>query len=138
MKQVLKEMILFLIGGIIYCLLEICFRGNSHWTMYIVGGLCFLFIGKINEYTLWETPLWIQALIGTCIITLLEFVSGCIINIGLGWNVWDYSNIPLNLLGQICLPFCFIWFGLSIVAIVLDDVLRWKLFKEEKPRYKLF
>lgn len=137
-KAIVKHIILFLVGGLIYCILEILFRGNSHWTMYVVGGLCFVLIGLINELFSWSTPLWLQSLIGSIVITALEFISGCIINLGLGWNVWDYSDLPLNVLGQICLPFSVLWMFLSIVAVVLDDYLRYLWFKEEAPRYKLF
>ena len=131
-------MILFSIGGGIYNLVEIIYRSNTHWTMFIVGGLCFLCIGWINEFLPWSLALWKQMLIGGTIITVIEFLSGCIINLWLGWNVWDYSHVPLNILGQICLPFFFVWVGLSLVGIVLDDVIRWLCFGEEKPRYKIF
>lgn len=135
---VVKNLILFEIGGLIYSLIEIIYRGNTHWTMFIVGGLCFLLVGWINKFFSWDLALWKQMLIGGTIITAVEFVSGCIINILLGWNVWDYSHVPLNILGQICLPFFFVWVGLSLVGIVLDDVIRWLCFGEEKPRYKIF
>lgn len=65
--------------------------------------------------------LWKQMLLGSVIITLLEFVCGCIVNLLLHWNVWDYSNLPFNILGQICLPFSILWFFISFVAIVIDD-----------------
>lgn len=81
--------------------------------------------------------LWKQMLIGASIITILEFVTGIIVNIILEWNVWSYEGVPLNVLGQICLPFSIIWFFLSFFAIVLDDYLRYWLFKEEKPHYEL-
>ena len=80
--------------------------------------------------------LWKQMLIGACIVTFMEFISGYIINIKLGWQVWDYSNLPFNIMGQICLPFSIIWFFISLVAIVVDDYLRYWLFKEERPHYK--
>ena len=34
-------------------------------------------------------------------------------------SVWDYSGVPQNVLGQICLPFSAIWFvfGLLIYAV---------------------
>lgn len=137
LKIIIKNLILFIIGGLIYNLVEIIYRGNTHWTMFIVGGLCFLFIGWINKFLPWELALWKQMLIGGVIITVVEFLSGCIINLWLGWNVWDYSHIPLNILGQVCLPFYFAWVGLSLIAIVLDDLIRWRFFGEEKPRYKL-
>ena len=59
-------------------------------------------------------------------ITLYEFIAGTILNIVLGLNVWDYSNLPLNILGQICLPFSIIWYFLSIIGICLDDFLEKK------------
>ena len=138
LKIIIKNLILFIIGGLIYNLVEIIYRGNTHWTMFIVGGLCFLCVGWINEFIPWDLALWKQMLIGGTIITAIEFLSGCIINILLGWNVWDYSHVPLNILGQICLPFFFAWVGLSLVGIVLDDIIRWLCFGEEKPRYKIF
>ena len=136
--QLPKYLILFLIGGITYFMIEIAFRGFSHWTMAILGGICFISIGAINEFIPWEMKLWKQCLLGATIITVLEFITGVIVNIWLGWKVWDYSEMPLNLLGQICLPFTLIWIVISLVAIVVDDYLRYKLFNEEKPRYKLF
>ena len=134
----LKKLILFSIGGGIYNLVEILYRGNTHWTMFVVGGVCFICIGWINEFLPWTLALWKQMLIGGAIITIIEFLSGCIINLWLEWNVWDYSHVPLNILGQVCLPFFFAWVGLSLVGIVLDDVIRWLCFGEEKPRYKIF
>lgn len=68
---------------------------------------------------------------------VVEFITGLVVNIWLGLGVWDYSNMPFNLLGQICLPFAFAWVALSAIAIVLDDYLRYWIFGEEKPRYKL-
>lgn len=138
MKTVIKNLILFEIGGLIYNLIEILYRGNTHWTMFIVGGLCFLLVGWINKFFSWDLALWKQMLIGGAIITIVEFVSGCIINLWLGWNVWDYSHIPLNILGQVCIPFYFAWVGLSLIAIIVDDVIRWLFFGEEKPKYKIF
>lgn len=73
---------------------------------------------------------------GTIIITLLELIVGTIVNIILGWNVWDYSNLPGNLWGQICPQFTVLWFFLSAVAVYLDDWIRWLLWEEERPRYK--
>ena len=137
MKLLLKNTILCFIGGAIYYLIEIAWRGYSHWTMCLLGGFCFLCIGLINEFFTWEIKIWKQAIYGTALITVLEFFSGCIINIWLGWNVWDYSNVPFNVLGQICLPYIILWFPLTIVGIVLDDYLRYWLFNEEKPHYKI-
>lgn len=138
LKLLSKYLFLFCIGAGLYVFIELIYRGYSHWTMGILGGISFVSIGLINEVLSWDMPLAIQALIGSIIITLYEFITGVILNIWLGLNVWDYSNLPLNILGQICLPFSIIWYFLSIVGICLDDFLRWKFFGEEKPKYRLF
>ena len=134
----LKLLLLFLFGGLAYFTIEVLWRGHSHWTMFVLGGIIFLLLDGINEFLSWETPLWIQGLIGTAIIYVLEFVTGCVVNLWLGWQVWDYSDKPYNLLGQICPQMFLWWFLLSLVGIVLGDVIRWKLLGEEKPRYNLF
>lgn len=131
----LRPLALWSVGGLIYVLIELAFRGYSHWTMFVIGGICFLLIGAINEVIPWEMPIWQQAIIGAAIVTAVEFVSGCIINLWLGWNVWDYSGLPGNVLGQICLPFCAAWILLAAVGIVLDDYLRYWWFGEERPHY---
>lgn len=133
--RALRPLALIGIGGLIYAMIELVFRGRTHWTMLIVGGLCFWLIGLVNEVMPWTVAFWKQCLLGSLIVTAVEFFSGCIINLGLGWNVWDYSNLPLNLLGQICLPFSLLWVLISAVAIVLDDYLRYWLYGEEKPHY---
>lgn len=136
-KLLFKYIILGNIGGIIYVCIELLYRGYSHWTMYLVSAISFILIGLINEYISWDMKIWKQMLIGSCIVTIIEFLSGYIINIVLGWHIWDYSNLPLNIMGQVCLPFSIIWFFISLIAIIADDYLRYWLFNEEKPHYKL-
>lgn len=135
LKIIGKEIALFIIGALIYMGIELAFRGHTHWTMGIVGGLCFVIIGLLNEGYNWEMPFWKQCLIGACVITALEFVSGVVLNMILGLGIWDYSGIPFNLFGQICLPFSIAWFFLSGIAIILDDYIRYWFFDEEKPHY---
>lgn len=106
--------------------------------MFAVGGLAFWLIGCVNERLGWEVALWKQMLIGSIVITALEFVSGILINVILGWQVWDYSDMPLNILGQVCPQFSLIWLIVSLAAIVVDDYLRYWIFDEEKPRYNFF
>ena len=138
MKQLLKYIFLFTIGGLVYILIEIAFRGYSHWSMFITGGICFILLGLINEVIPWEMPLTLQMLIGCGVITLLEFITGCIVNLWLGWNIWDYTELPLNFLGQICVWFSIVWYFVSAIGITLDDWLRYWWFGEEKPRYRLW
>lgn len=136
-KLLNKYLLLFNIGGLLYIILELLWRGWSHWTMFLLGGICFITLGLINELIPWEMPLWQQVLIGTCIITALEFVIGCIVNLWLGWAVWDYSNLPGNILGQICPQFFLLWMPVSLVGIVLDDCLRYWCFREDRPHYNI-
>lgn len=138
MRQYLKTVFLLLAGGLLYVAVELIWRGYSHWTMFFLGGTCFALIGAINELIPWCMPLWKQANIGAAIITLLEFLTGCIVNLWLGWNIWDYSSVPLNLLGQICVPYILLWVPVSLGAIILDDWLRYGMFDEEKPHYCLW
>lgn len=138
MKTIAKETVLALCGGCLYVLLELLWRGFSHWTMFLLGGACFALIGLLNEVIPWEMPLVLQGVIGSLgIVTPLEFLTGCVVNLGLGWGVWDYTDMPLNLLGQVCLPFALLWVPVAMAAVVLDDLLRWKFFGEECPHYTL-
>ena len=103
-----KFIILFPSGGMLYCILEILWRGYTHWSMFLLGGLClyilFCTFNRINS-----APLLLKAIIGGGIITVAEFLTGCIVNLSLGWNVWNYSAAPFNLLGQVCLPYTILW-----------------------------
>ena len=136
-RHSLKTAFLFVVAGLIYILIELLWRGHTHISMFVLGGICFVAIGLINEIFPWDFGFLWQSMIGAVVVTVLEFITGLVVNVWLGLNVWDYSDMPLNILGQICLPFSIAWIALSAIAIVLDDYLRYWLFKEEKPRYKL-
>lgn len=138
MMKALKHLILFTAGGAGYYGAELLWRGSSHWTMALLGGLMFLLIGGINEFFPWQMPLLLQGAIGSVLVTAAELVTGLVLNIWLGMDVWDYSNLPLNLWGQICLPFTLLWVPVSIGAVVMDDWLRYWLWREERPHYTLF
>lgn len=137
-RNAAKYAILFVVGGLAYVCIELLARGYSHWTMFILGGICFLILGVLNEIFGRATPLFPQMVMGSVIITSLEYITGVIVNIYLGWDVWDYSHLPLNLHGQICVPYMIIWFFISFVAIALDDWVRHWLFGYPKPEYKFF
>ena len=132
----LKMIILYAIGGIVYMLVEMLWRGYTHWSMGIVGGICFVLMGQINEFLSFDMYIEIQAIISAGIITIIEFIAGVILNLILKWDIWDYSMMPFNIMGQVCLLFTFLWMLLSIIGIYLDDFIRWVFFKEEKPHYK--
>lgn len=133
-----KYLTLFFIGGTLYLLIEIISRsGYTHWTMGIVGGICFVLIGMIDKF-LPKSPFWLQALLGGVIVTIVELISGILINLVFQLDVWDYSNHAFQILGQVCLPFSMLWCILSSFAIILDDYLRYWLFGENRPHYHFF
>ena len=133
-----KYLFLFLLGGAAYYYLEIITRGYSHYSMFLLGGACFILCGLLNESSVIQIGLIWQMFLSAAIITALEFITGMIVNVWLHWNVWDYSKIPHNYKGQICLRFAVVWFFLSAIAIFADDYIRYWLFSEEKPHYKIF
>lgn len=133
----LKQIILFTLGGILYLIIELLWRGSSHWSMYLLGGACFSLIGLINEHSHGRIPLILQMAISAVLITALEFLTGYILNIRLGLDVWDYSHLKFNIMGQISLRYTILWFFLSLVCILADDWFRTYMFGEERQKYKL-
>lgn len=139
MKQLVgKYLFLFWFGGSTYVTIEVLYRQRSHWSMFVLAGIVFISIGLLNEIWTWRHGLIWQILAGTSIATVGEFITGCIVNLWLGWNVWDYSNMAFHLCGQVCLAFTLLWMPISLLAIVVDDIIRWKFFGEDKPTYTLF
>ena len=128
----MQNLFLFLIGAAGYGLIEIIWRGYTHWTMGIAGGICGVIVGYFNEFCP-NMSMRNQCFLGTFLILLIEYIAGYILNIKLGLNIWDYSDLPLNINGQICLPFAILWFLLTILITYIDDFIRYKLFGEEKP-----
>ncbi|MBQ8383284.1 MAG: hypothetical protein IJX47_08790 [Clostridia bacterium] len=112
--------LLFVLGAAGYPLIELCWRGRTHWTMSLAGGVSMVLLLLISRSAL---PLPLMWLAGALAITAVEFSIGCVVNLGLHWEIWDYSKLPLNLLGQICLPFTAVWFVLSIPAVSLCQII---------------
>ena len=137
-KYLIKYIVLFLIGGVLFNLVEFLWRGYSFFEMTVVGGLCFVLIGGINELFPWDMALTSQMLLSAAAVTGVELVAGLIFNVWLGLGIWDYSDQCYQFMGQICLLYFNLWFLLSAIGILLDDFIRWKFFNEEKPRYKIF
>ena len=117
---------IYLFGGIGYGAIETVWRGYTHWTMIVAGGVCACLIHLIA--TRMRDRLWKKWIMCAACVTTVEFVVGCIVNLRLGWNVWDYSHLPLNLFGQVSLPFTAIWTLLSVVALTLERQVRFRMF----------
>lgn len=111
MRSFYHYLFVALIGGFGYCLLEIIWRGRTHYSMFFAGAIVLSSFLYINDN--YALPFWAKCLAGALIITAVEFVFGVVFNLILREHVWDYSNVPMNLLGQICLPFSLLWFLLS-------------------------
>ena len=137
-SRIPEYLFLFYFYGATYVTIEVFFREHSHWTMFLLGAICGILIGKLNERVSWNVPIWLQMIAGGCIVTALEFVWGYVLNIVLQLNLWDYSNMWGNFMGQICPLFSLAWCLISGVAIILDDYLKYWFFDEEKPKYKLW
>jgi uncharacterized membrane protein len=107
----------YTLGALGYGCLELLFRGYTHWSMLLTGGLCLLLLYLIAVRSNWPLPQ--QWIAGAAIITTLEFLVGIFVNLRFGWAVWDYSDQPLNLFGQICPLFSLLWLLLCIPAVTL-------------------
>ena len=104
----------FGLGAVGYPLLELLWRGRTHWTMALTGGSCALLLWKIAGTRL---PFPLKCLLSAGAITGTEFAVGCLVNLRLGWDVWDYSGQPYNLLGQICPGYAALWLLLSVPTL---------------------
>ncbi len=119
----MEQLLIFLTGATGYGIIEIIWRGYTHWTMLITGGVCFLLLYNIFNI-LENSPAFVKAIIGSFTITLIEFIAGMIINVKFGLGVWDYSNLPFNVYGQICLPYTILWFALCFPIVYLCNWLK--------------
>ena len=135
--NIVKYCVIFVVGAVVYMTIEILYRGFTHWTMGALGGISLILIGIIDELTTKDLPLLVQAPLASIIITILEYYAGCILNLKLGMDIWDYSELPLNIDGQVCLYFSLAWMVLGMVAVVIDNLIRHYFFGEPMKDIKL-
>ena len=109
LKKVSEYLFLWALGGTIYYEFEMIFRGFSHWSMFVLGGICLCFIAWQGKMVHWRDPLWRQTVRCVIFVAAGEFFTGIIVNKWLRLNVWDYSDQPMQLFGQICVPFLIIF-----------------------------
>lgn len=130
--KVWRFVVLFVLGGAGYNLLECLWRGHTHWSMFFLGGSCFHLIGKIGEQ-LHRRSAWMVGTVCSAAVTFAEFLSGCLLNLHWKLNVWDYSCMPANLYGQICLLYSVLWGLLSLPVVLLYRCLNRALFRRTSP-----
>ena len=134
MPKAIENLIIFLFGGTVYSLIEVLFRGYTHWSMTVTGGLCLVLMYR--RFTARpDDPLMMKCLFGAVTITALEFAAGCIVNLWLDWQVWDYSGMLFNLYGQICPLFSALWFLLTVPVVSLTGFFsrRFSMLNGEGP-----
>ena len=121
-RGIKKYGLCFILGAVGYAAIEIIWRGYTHWSMMIAGGLCFIIFSLVAE-RLREKNIFIKAAVCALGVTVVEFIFGVVFNIWLKMEVWDYSGIPMNILGQICPIFSLVWVGIAIAFLPLADVI---------------
>ena len=112
-----------LFGAAGYGMIEIMWRGYTHPSMVLTGGVCLLMIHLINM-RLPRGKRFFKYLLCSAGITAVEFAVGAVVNIALGLDVWDYSGEPFNILGQVCPRFALAWLLLSVPACYFSDMVR--------------
>ena len=135
MSRVLKVLTIWFLMGMVYFVIEGIWRipkgGDANISMLFVGGLCGLLIGSINQIPkFYNMSVFKQSLIGTGIVLVIEYIAGYILNIKMGLDIWDYSDMFFNINGQICLEFGLIWLLIMPAAIWLEDFISFKFWNE--------
>ncbi len=120
LQFIIKYSMIFFIGGICYGLLEVVYRGHTHPSMVVAGGICFTVIVLLDNMLRDRVNILLLALLGGVVITCVELVFGLIFNVWFKMAVWDYSSAPFNLYGQVCLPFSLLWVAVSLFAIIIN------------------
>lgn len=123
MSKSKQYLTVFLTGGTIYAMIEVLTRGYTHWSMLITAGVAMMIIYH-RHITHENDGILTKCFYGCIVITLCEFTAGVILNLILHWNIWDYSNMYLNILGQICPTYMSAWFLLSLPAAYICEFVR--------------
>ena len=136
--KILSDTVIFGTGAYGYGLIETVYRGYTHPSMFLAGGICLLSLAVLSQLD--KIPFIFKCLLGGAIITAVEFVFGCIFNLGLGMDVWDYSDMPYNILGQVCPLFFGIWSlasaaGLKLVSLMMKHLDEGLGIHKKIPRY---
>ena len=91
---------------------------------FLNGPLCPIYGSGCVALILMLSPFkdrWVMLFLGGVVITsLIELVTGYLMERFFHARWWDYSNIPFNLKGYICLPYSLLWgvLGLFIMKVL--------------------
>ena len=144
LSNFLLSMLMWTWGGTLYFFMEVVYKtltGNPDhisWTMIIVAFILCIPLERFGDELPWEMPMILQTIICAVAITITELISGLILNVWFGLHVWDYSGLPFNFMGQICLQFSLLWVVLSFFGIKAFDWIRYTIVGGIRPQYKMF
>lgn len=111
----------FWLGAALYPMIEVAWRGRTHPAMSAAGGVSLWLLSRLSCLA-GDRPLWQQSLLGGLMITGVEYGVGRLCN--RQYQIWDYRRAPVNIQGQICLPYTAAWCGLSYAALGAMKLLR--------------
>lgn len=137
------SVLLWFFGGALYFLLEVAYKTATgaperiSWTMLVLAVILCVPVERAGYQLPWECPLWLQALVCGALVTATELASGLVLNVWLGLNIWDYSDLWGNLWGQICPQFAATWWALCLVFIPAFDWMRYAVEGGERPWCRL-
>lgn len=138
-KRLIPYIVIFNVSGLIYILLELLWRGRSHWTMFICAGLCGLVMAAVNDNWLdFETDFRIQVFVCALMCSTMEFFFGIVFNGD--FSIWDYRGLwgTLHVFGdQVNILFFGVWILISVFALPFLDWMEWKLGLEGEPYYRI-
>lgn len=116
----LEQGMLFLLGGSGYLAIELAWRGTSHWTMFLAGGICLCLLQQLARQPI---SLSVAAGAGAVGVSGMEVAIGLVCREILHVTVWDYSSEWGNWAGLICPRYTGYWFLLcGWVVLVLRRV----------------
>ena len=138
-KKISPLTTIFCISGFIYTMLELLWRGRTHWTMFICAGLCGLVMAAVNDNLFeFETDYRLQVFTAALMCSIMEFFFGIIFNGD--FTIWDYRGLwgTLHIFGdQVNVLFFGVWIVISFFALPFLDWMQWKLGLEDKPYYRI-
>lgn len=122
------NIILFIIYGGIYVIFD-----YFHWkfkvkkellSVFFCDGLAGVLIGLLNEFNP-EMTISMQVLIGVLMTLCIEFIVGCILNLWLKLDIWNYNKVTrYHIMGQVAPIFTINWIPIIWIVIYIDDILR--------------
>ena len=129
MQKLKEQLTVFATGAAGYPIIELIWRQSTHWSMALAGGTCLLLLYNLyGKFT--KLSLGMKCVLGSGVITAVEFVAGLLVNCWQDWNVWDYSCFKFHFMGQICLVYSVLWALLCLPVSGLCKIMRKRLHGE--------